>query len=63
MWMLLKKPKFAHFTKEMEGQKNQAIRPFVFFRMFQKFMKDACMIKFIPILIKYFTFKISVRFL
>ena len=34
--------------------KNQTIGPLVSFRMFQKFMKDACMIKFIVILVKYF---------
>ena len=38
----------------MEEQKNQNIGPLVSFRMFQKFMKDACMRKFILILIKYF---------
>ena len=53
-WMLLKKPKFDQFTKKMEEQKNQTIGPLVSFPMFQKFMKDACMIKFIFILIKYF---------
>ena len=51
--MLLKKPKFDQFTKKMEEQKNQ-IDPLVSFPMFQKFMKYACMIKFILILIKYF---------
>ena len=50
----IKKRKFDHFTKKMEEQKNQTIGPIVSFRMFQKFMKDACMIKFILILIKYF---------
>ena len=50
----LKKPKFDHFTKKMEEQKNQTIGPLVFFRMFEKFVKDACMIKLILILIKYF---------
>ena len=54
MWMLLKKPKFDHFTKKIEEQKNQTIGPFMSFSMFQKFMKDACMIKFIVILILYF---------
>ena len=38
----------------MEEQKNQTIGPFVSFRLFQKFMKDACMIKFILILTRYF---------
>ena len=42
--MLLKKPKFGHFTKKMEEQKNQTIGPFVSFRMFQKFMKDAWLV-------------------
>ena len=50
----LKKSKFDHFTKKMEEQKNQAIGPFVSFRMFQNFMKDAYMIKLILILIKFF---------
>ena len=50
----LKKPKFDHFKKKMEEQKNQTIGPLVFFRMFEKFVKDACMIKLILILIKYF---------
>ena len=45
MWILLKKPKFDHFTKKMEEQKNQTIGPLVSFRMFQKFINDACMIK------------------
>ena len=54
MWILLKKPNFGHFTKKMEEQKNQTIGPLVSFQMFQKFMKDACMIKFFLILIKYF---------
>ena len=53
-WMLLKKPKFDQFTKKMEEQKNQTIGPLVSIRMFQKFMKDACMIKIILILTKHF---------
>ena len=52
--MLLKKPKFEQFTKKVEEQKSQTIGPLMSFLMFQKFMKDACMIKFILILIKYF---------
>ena len=56
MWMLLKKPKFDHSTKKMKRQKYQTIGPIVSFLMFQKFMKDACMIKFIIILIKYFEY-------
>ena len=43
-----------YFTKKMEEQKNQNIGPLVSFRILQKFMKDACMSKFILILIKYF---------
>ena len=53
-WMLFKNPKFDHYTKKVEKQKNQTIGALVSFRMFQKFMKDACMIKFIVVLIKYF---------
>ena len=53
-WMLLKNPKFGHYTKKVEEQKNQTIDQLVSFRMFQIFMKDACMIKFIVILTKYF---------
>ena len=53
-WMLLKKPKFGDFTKNMEEQKNQTIVPLVSFRMFKNFLKVACMIKFFLILIKYF---------
>ena len=49
-----KKPKFDQFTKKMEEQKNQTIGPLASFPMFQTFMKDACMIKFVLILIKYF---------
>ena len=52
--MLLKKPKFDQFTKKVEEQESQTIGPLVSFLMFQKFMKDAYMIKFILILIKYF---------
>ena len=37
-WMLLKKPKFDHFTKKMGEQKNQVIGPLVYFQMFQKFL-------------------------
>ena len=61
--MLLKNPKFDHYTKKEEEQKNQTIGPLVSFRMFQKFMKDPCMIKFILILIKYFQYinAVSVR--
>ena len=47
MWILLEKPKFDHFIK------NQFIGPLMSFRMFRKFMKDACVIKFI-ILMKYY---------
>ena len=54
MWMLLKKLKFEHFTKKVEVQKNQTIGPLVSFRMFQKSMKDACIFKFILILINYY---------
>ena len=54
MWMLLKTPKFDHFIKKMEEQKNQTIGQLQSFLMFQKFMKDGCMIKFILILVKYF---------
>ena len=54
--MVLKKSKFDYFTKRMERQKNQTISPLLPFRMFQKFMKDPCMIKFILILIKYFQY-------
>ena len=54
MWMLLKEPNFDHFTKMMERQKIQTTGPLVSFRMFQKFMKDAFMTKFILILIKFF---------
>ena len=50
----LKNPKVDNFTKKTEEQKNQNIGPLVSFRMLQKFMKDACMSKFILILIKYF---------
>ena len=53
-WMLLTKPKFDQFTKKMEEQNNQTIGALVSFPMFQKFMKDACMTKFILISIKYF---------
>ena len=38
----------------MEEQKNQTIGPLASLRMFQKFMKDACIIKCILTLIKYF---------
>ena len=54
MWMLLKNPKFDHYKKKEEEQKNQTIGPLVSFQMFQKSTKDACMIKFIVILVKYF---------
>ena len=52
--MLSKKPKFDQFRKKMEEQNIQTIGALVSFPMFQKFMKDACMTKFILILIKYF---------
>ena len=52
-WMLLRKPKFDHFRKKMEEQKNQTTGLLVSFQMFQRIMKHACMIKFIYILIKY----------
>ena len=45
--MLLKTSKFYHLTKKMERQKNQTTGPLVPFRMFQKFMKDICLIKFV----------------
>ena len=51
-WMLFKKLKFDQVTKKMEEQKNRTIDPLVSLPMFQKFMKDACMIKFILIFIK-----------
>ena len=51
--MLLKYPKFDHCTKKVEEHKNQTIGPLVSFRMFQKFVKDDYMIKYIVILIKY----------
>ena len=56
MWMLLKKPKFDHFPKKMDRQKNQTVGSLVYLRLFQQFMKDACMIKFILILINYFQY-------
>ena len=40
----------------MEKHKNPTIGPLVSFRMFQKFMKDPCMMKVILILIKYFQY-------
>ena len=61
----LKKSKFDYFTKRMEKQTNQTKGPLVSFRMFQQFMKDHCMIKFILILIKYFQYtnEVSVKVL
>ena len=53
MWMLLRKPKFDHSIKKMEEQKSQTLGSLGSSQMFQKFIKDACMIKFIFILIKY----------
>ena len=53
MWMLLRKPKFDHSIKKMKEQKSQTIGSLGSFQMFQKSIKDACMIKFILILIKY----------
>ena len=49
-----KKSEIRPLYKKEEEQKNQTIGPLVSFRMFQKFTKDACMIKFIVILVKYF---------
>ena len=51
-----KKAEVRPLYKKMEEQKNQTIGPLESFPMFQKFMKDACMIKYACILIsiKYF---------
>ena len=54
MWILLRKSKFDHTIKKIEEQKNQSIGSLVPFQMFQKFVKDACIIKFIVILMKHF---------
>ena len=49
-----KKASINHFIKKTKEQKNQTIGPLVSFQMFQKFMKNVCMIKFILVLIEYF---------
>ena len=51
-----KKVEVRLLCKKDEKQKNQTIGELVSYRMFQKFMKDPCMIKFILILIKYFQY-------
>ena len=54
MWILFKKPEsWPLFQKDGTTGKSN-IDPLGSFRMFQKFMKDACMRKCILILIKYF---------
>lgn len=53
MWTISEKPKFGHFSKKTEGQKNQIIGPLVFFRIFPKSMRDVYMNKLTLILIKY----------
>ena len=49
-----KKAEIRLIYKKDGRTENQTIGPLVSFPMFQKFMKDVCMIKFIFILIKYF---------
>ena len=51
-----KKAEVRPLYKKMKRQKNQTIGPITSFLMFQKFMKDTCMIKFIIILIQCFQY-------
>ena len=51
-----KKVEVPLLCKKDGKTKNQTIGPLVSFRMFQKFMKDPCMMKYILILKKYFQY-------